>query len=329
MPNRGPESFAFGLLLILIFWLPAALLLGFGTGILFVVVLALTSLACVYSMLPRLSSARRRRIGHRRLRERRLDELVARKEVAQRLPHRVLECRLLSAKLSDSQFAALLRRLPVGAVIVIHDRGIPSVAVPPVTETFFEPVRVDAPTPEVRGLANELLECERETAADFEPSRWRITWRGLGLVFRSILVGVGCILVVQIMFGRFLRGPWYFDVSAFIGVLLAGSARLLLPHRREHFVIPGGIVVRGYHVWSRRQRIHPVFAHAARLVIDLRKERAWVDDGEKLHQFRCDPRCAWALLAAWISRARRPGLDELRAFFGPDAAILEPSTDSG
>lgn len=301
------------------FWLAAGLgtaAAGSVAGAITLVAVACITLWFLLQLRPEAYEPRRRRA----LREARLRELVPRAQALGRLPHRALEHSLREFP-THNDFARHLRRHPLGSAIVVFDRTSRFKVKPTATEAFYEPVRIDAFTPQVRSLANDLMGRERDATTGFEPLPRRVTWRGLGSVFRSIFVVFGCIVAVQVMFGDFLSGPWLVGISAFVGVFLAGSARLLMPHRREHFVIPGGMVVREYHVWSRRQVIRPVFADAGRLVVDLRKQRTWVDDGERLHLFPCDPRCAWVLLAAWISRARRPSVEELRTFFGPDAEL--------
>ncbi|MCO6435541.1 MAG: hypothetical protein J5J06_00460 [Phycisphaerae bacterium] len=254
------------------------------------------------------------------LRLRRLHTLL--ESGSPRFLHRRIELRLRGDEPRNRKRERILRNMPHGTVVVIYDRRSRPDVRPQPTSFFFEPTSLLLQNEDAMRLAELMRERQAPDNANastaFRASdafrRWMASRNDLTVrLLAAIALWSFCLV-------------WFARAAGGLGVLAAGTligVLLLIPFSRIRyaFAVPGGVAVRDRRLWSQKSRLHIFTADSSQLYVDLRTGTVVPARDGSTMPFRCDPRCAWVLLAAWISRARRPGIEELRVFFGPDAEL--------
>ena len=103
---------------------------------------------------------------------------------------------------------------------------------------------------------------------------------------------------------------------AAVFLLLALGGLWPLFYRVCWWLVPGGLVRETTALWCRQPHLSLLTPANTPIVIDARSGTGFVLDGGCVRRFDCDGDVSWAVAAAWISRARRPTMDELRTLLG-------------
>jgi hypothetical protein len=100
----------------------------------------------------------------------------------------------------------------------------------------------------------------------------------------------------------------------------------VVPLFYEHrwWLVPGGLVCRGFRFWHRGVVVKMFTRADTPLFLDARDGTGSVLDGGRLRQFSYPEDDLPAVIAAWVSRARTPSLEEVSAFVGQQGSAKAP-----
>lgn len=246
-----------------------------------------------------------------------------------RLPHRVLELHLRTGSRRKRDLNTVLRCLPPGAAAVVYNRRVRPPYRPKGHDAFFEPIQLITQRGELVDAAQRLLTEEDavSTATPLapQPSRSvrRIAWDRLIAVGTIAFFAISLSWFMSMLFGEL--GP----IGLLLGLTIFSPITLSpLIFRRDVFVVPRAVLIRRSFPWQRSATIDVYSVDTSRLLVDLRTDSMRLADQTGASEFQLDPRCAWILLAAWISRARPPTIDELQACFGAEAEFVRAGARS-
>ena len=281
---------------------------------------------------------RRRRRPRRAVR---LSRVVAHDEAARRLPHRCVEWALRNGQLRSKRFVSCLMQLPVGRVVLANWGSRRWLAQPECGEVSFEPISLFGEWDRLEwlrrgGRAEQPPSCTRIIARrpclPAPRSFWQRTW------FLVNRFGLPLILIVLMVWRVYFHGmpvsPAGFYWPALLGLAVPFFLVLALVvvvwlvslfHERNWWLVPGGLVCRGFSFWRRGVSVSLFTRENTPLLLDARTGTGFVLDGGRLRRFACLDDDVQAVINAWISRARTPSLDEVRAFVGQQDVAKPPS----
>ena len=108
--------------------------------------------------------------------------------------------------------------------------------------------------------------------------------------------------------------------------LLAAWLRPLM-RERTWWLVPGGLLCREFRMWRRHLDVSLFTAEDSVLFLEMKEGYGIVAAQGRTVRFDCPPHeswITWAVLSAWLSRARRPTLEEARTFI-EGRGDVEPS----
>lgn len=259
--------------------------------------------------------------GHgRRERRKRLSRLVQIPNVEQVLPHRVCEHRLLRTMNFNTDFLLAAPDWAVGTTIVVNGPRRGQANRPRPIAVAFEPQELggsmdallsamtEGPQRGEAGLSDEDAASLRSFGV---PSRWSSARAKVGLAL--LVIAFGWYAFHGIFMARGHLGAYLLPLTGF-GLLLVSRMG-----GRNWWVVPGGLLYREHRPWSRKTNVGMVTQENAMLVINPGAGSGVVACRERAMVLNFNPRAGLCLLAAWMSRAKRPTREETLAFFGPDA----------
>jgi hypothetical protein len=275
----------------------------------------------------------------------RLERIASRPDAGVRLPHRLIELvyrdyvrqpiqnpRAFARKLKD-----ILSRAPRGVAVVVI-RSQQGFMPPPVrTNVAFEPCELTDPNPQLLSILEmtwaEYWSREARDGPDGEPSRGQggkgsVTW---SVLRGAVLAIVGLGFIGGMLYQAVMYGDWESRVFAglIVGALL--TTRIVrLFGGRTWWVVPRGLIYRDHRLWRKDVHVRRITRASASLIIEM-GGRGFILDRNKL--LRCEWRTArsagWgpfsvaAIIAAWVSHAPAPTTEQVLAFVGPDARLIE------
>ena len=250
----------------------------------------------------------------------------------ERSPHQLIELALRSEPQDRRRFFAGFKQIPAGEVIVAewNWRGLRPHR--PAGEVQFEPIGLSGDPERLAWLGRmDPREPTRDPgprAAKRKPARPRPSFRQRPLLYlnRWIAIAYAVLFLVYWSFFPSPAFPWYrfYRYSLFLlgGVIIFALATAfeawVVPLFYEHrwWLVPGGLVCRGFSFWRRGVDVKMFTPADTPLFLDARNATGNVLDGGRLLRFHYPKDDLPAVIAAWISRARTPSVEEARAFVG-------------
>ena len=259
--------------------------------------------------------------AHRKtsLRTRRLARIVGQPGAIQKLPHRVVEYLMRRGPLSSRRLNRFIHDAPPLFVVVAnyspkHPPWPLPVSVP------FEPVELRSDRQRILMLVTATLEAQYGTAFEVTGNTTELrSFRSLLLrsawffyMFVFVLLPV-CYLVYDFA----IHGIGWHNIFPILIILYLLSLTLIpLVAERKWWLVPGGLVYREYRVWRSRLRAGFIKPFDTPLIVDVRSGIAFVRRRRNFLGLRCPNLASWVLVAAWLSRARPPTVEEIEAFLG-------------
>ena len=304
-------------------------LLGTGRTTVEITVLFAGGLLCLSGWLAAASIAWPHRLRDQPTgRRERLASVLGVPSVATRLPHRGVEWVLRRHPTSSRKLRAALRTLPPGTIIVANGpRRVDGAWRPAGAHTPFEPVGL-ASNDEQLGwlLYQDALgqgHIEEDDTSSAESGRAEVRRVKGATVFGSILSVVGILWLVYCLFLA-VTGQWgghaYFALLV-LGMILLGRLADMF-WERAWWVVPAGLLCRESRLWRKAMAIRLFAAEESALFLDMREGHGFVHGHGQVLKFDCPHLqipVSWGVLSAWLSTARRPTLEEVRSYLGPDA----------
>jgi hypothetical protein len=287
----------------------------------------------------RVSHARRTQTRHDRL-----ERLAARADAAIRLPHRVVELAYrdyarqpiktpwtLTRRLRD-----LLVRAPRGIAVVVA-RGRNDLLPRPVsTDAAFEPCEVDKPTPQLLALLSRTW--PETESPDGNEQRDRVPAgcaassgvRTGARLTNTILIVLGWGIIALMFFQGVMYNNW--ACMLMVALILAPVLAILMSPLfggRTWWVVPRGLVCRDHRLWRKDVRVRLITRATASLIVE-KEDRVIILEGDELQRITW-PRhsteqkrfATAAVIAAWVSNAPAPTKEQVLAFVGPEARLVE------
>ena len=258
-------------------------------------------------------------------RTRRLMKLAEDARFRSRLPHRVLELQLRTFHCREYAGKDVIRRIAPGELIVVDGPRILDAPRPVACDLPFEPLDLAEDSEQLRGLIAYNAEqqglrivfaedVDDDTADQIKhrESRSRLRrWASILFnLFWLVYFVQGCI-----------RDGWT-STSQILCVsvlVIGGVALVIMMFARGWWLVPGGLIWRRHHLWRRVLKVHLFTPENTPLMLDMRARTGMVVRGDKVQSFTFHESAGWAIVAGWISTARRTTEQEALAFIGPDA----------
>jgi hypothetical protein len=255
----------------------------------------------------------RRRLRTTALRTIRLQRLRLSAEGEHQLPHRVVEEILRRTFHTSRSIKKVFRNLSPGIAIQVLKYGEfwPDCLRRSID---FEPVAVYDNDERVVWLIWQHWSDETvDTTFDTQPkTEQQFKWRHWADKRRDVLgLALGAVIV----------GGALWDRNVLLIAVLAGI--LLFPIlwrviiNRTWFIVPGGVVLREDHIWSRRTRLGMATPDDSPLIADHRTGEALVMLDGRARKILC-PATLPLLVAAWQSTARLPTLEEIETLLSAE-----------
>ena len=261
----------------------------------------------------------------------RLAAIAYRADAPHRWPHRVWEGGLHWGFDGRAQVEGTLVHLPPGHVIVVNARR--AAPRPKPVNIPFEPAHLFRDGELLLGLQAGTLAAQagagpsgpdeaspaglwRPGLADSVPRA--LWWSSIALVL-GIPVGDLVLKLVPLHVAR---------VFGFVVALVMARVAVAVWNRpREHWwLAPGTLIYRRASAGRARPRAGWFRAEDAALVLDCSRHVAWFRAGDQVCRFPYDADADWAILAGWLSTARRPTPTEIMSFLGPDVVVHADQT---
>lgn len=243
-----------------------------------------------------------------------------------RLPHRMVEGILRGMNLNWSIDSKCARLLNPGDTICLNYPREPALIRPVPTRTTFEPIEIPDDVERIESLLNETVEAYHNAeAGDHRIRVEEAVTESKPLKIKSFFVWIWqafwflflCAILVKGLYGLLTQGlsSSYAPIILLYGGLILGAWLMSYLFEKKWWIVPGGIVMR----WSPFYRTHPkvlVFTpDDSALLVDFRVSRAVISQNGKAYRLACPDFAPYAVLAAWLSQARRPSRHELDYWF--------------
>lgn len=257
------------------------------------------------------------------LRRDRLVRLTAQVNVWQRFPHRMVEMVHFLRTGSSRRMKRSLRKLAPGDAILLNWPRGKDIPRPTANEIPFEPIDVGEDHERLwwlillniqekgEGRIQSLVSEEEEAnddGDDISSHMWEmpknVSW---GLV---ILAFFGY-WVYEMIINRL--SSLFAALGILIGIFLSGWLLPLLAERKW-WLVPGGMICRESRLWRKGNRAELITPAQSPLILDMRSGMGYALSGRDVRSFACPRWTAWAVAAGWMSRARTPTMEEVRAF---------------
>ena len=281
---------------------------------------------------------RARQRAYWRHRARRLDAILRHPEGPRRLPHRVWEREEYRLFPSPRRQRRRLRDHPGSCVIVINGDRLDSMPRPRPVAVPFEPISLATEDERAGWLVLKTLQemdaLDEESTQELEglmsgelitplplkikagvSAAWSIAWT------LAVIGFIGWSMYGFIV-GRF--GAAQVVVLLLIVVFTALFFQKAL-FGLDYWLAPGTLICRRQRLWWRNARVRWCRPEQTVLVIQCDKRDEWrefqVFAPGWAGQWSLPKDLDWALLAGWLSTARRPTREEIVSFLGPDVEV--------
>jgi len=268
---------------------------------------------CVYW----LGTYPRRRVAKKNaIRLSRLERLAKNDCAVERLPHRMVELRLMQKPLNHWLVRSF--HIPPGVVVIAN--GLRRILGPSPEENAvaFEPIEMPEKLQDLvllnlqqqcPALATELNQSDSYRVSAWKRVKYRLCWAStvIGTIFLPVFGGV-----------RAWRSHSTEDVVLWLAVACTPVASVVagIMNERQWFLISGALVHRSSPFYLRRSVMRFYRPEDCGLFIDARSGEGFVIADGEAEVFPCHGSSYWPVVAGWISTARRPTRAELDGLIG-------------
>ena len=278
-----------------------------------------------------------------RFRGRRLAGIARHPDAIRRLPHRVWESKRYKSNNSGDNPYRVLVQLPRGTVLVNSaPRGRTR---PQPTDIPFEPAHVRKDPELLRALeaigeARSTQRDDTEALARLESAGSR-NWRPephtvvgqAGRFANQWLIRLSIpmygLMVAVVGMAAWFKGEWRGWVIVAMMTFPIWILATASVTQASWWLAPGTLIYRRSRPWWRHDRVGWARADESVLLIDCDRHIGSVVIGDRAHGFAYHADADWAILAGWLSTARRPTPEEIMSFLGPDVEVdarMTPTT---
>jgi hypothetical protein len=135
-------------------------------------------------------------------------------------------------------------------------------------------------------------------------------------------------LLVYVVYSVVTKGQRVHALAYVVGLAwIVAAASGSLFWERRWWLVPGGLVCRESRAWRNKLGVRHYTTRESALFIDMRGGYGIVADGRRSLRFASPGWTSWAVLTAWLSRARTPTREEALAFVGSGCPVA-PERDS-
>ena len=255
------------------------------------------------------------------IRARRLAWLVQ-ADRSNRYPHRHIERMLRVGPLKVRRLVPLLQRMPPRPLVYVCSLNDRRMIGPAANAIHFEPIDIAHDAQGLTAVFTMNLE-QQGLIAPPHPSeaherhtpKAREHLRSIsGFLRRRWGMVLWCLLLL-LLYPRNWIYVVAFPVACFIvGLIIAWL--MLLFREQTWWLVPGGLICREFRFWRRGVEIKRFTPADTPMFINARKGWGFVLDQGRPIKFPCPQTTSWVIAAGWISTARTPSLNEVRAFLG-------------
>jgi len=251
------------------------------------------------------------------VRARRLGRVIQHPAFWQRVPHRRIECVLRRFQFQWRHLRREIKNVPSGHLIIIASHIHYRWPAPPILEIPFEPLDLHEESEDGYYLFYRLWGNVDSDCTEAEPEGSELSISSGEKIKIVLRWAIGWAWII-VWIGLVLRDGW----NRTIGFGLIGLLFLCVPFviylfwNRRWWIVPGGLVYRSSRMWRQGDQIRLITPHDSPLIIDLRTGKGMVVEHGRPLTFTCGEMGRWLLIPAWISRARRPNMDELQSLLG-------------
>jgi len=259
----------------------------------------------------------------KRRRRARLTRTDALSGVTEPPPDRGIELALRAGRTPSRRFASSLKRIPVGNIVLAESESHRLARQPATSAIPFEPIDLADDRERLAALRQmDHGKLARSPVLRKVRKMFKLTlprFRQRPYYFLDIFAFCLCLAIAWAS-GCFLSGTWYSVLNTLrdLAVLDAAVASLF---REDHWwLVPGGLICRRFRFWRKGVSVQLFTRADTPLFLEARDGTGLVLDEDRLRRFSYSKEDLPAVIAAWISRARTPSLEEVRAFVGQDSA---------
>ena len=257
-------------------------------------------------------------------RTRRLTKLASDERGGRRLPHRVLEREMRTFRYRG-WMRETLRAIAPGELMVVNGPRILDEPRPVPCDLPFEPLDIAEESEQLWGLIAYNAEqqglriafdgeADERVAAQDRRSEYRVQLHKWGRILLSV------VWLTWVIRSCINSGWTYTSFIVCVAVLVIGGISLMtMILARRWWLVPGGLIWRRHHLWRWAMKVHLFTPENTPLVLNVKTHTGMVVCGDKAQSFTFHESAGWAIIAGWISTARRTTEQEALAFIGPDA----------
>jgi hypothetical protein len=199
--------------------------------------------------------------------------------------------------------------------------NLPEVPRPAPNAVSFEPVDIVHDADQLSWLMRMNLEQQgltippSEPPADEDP---RPTVRKALSAFRVFLRRWESLIWWPLLLIWFWKAGWTMKIITLAFVIPGVFVHWILPLFRERrwWLVPGGLICCEFRFWRKDLTVKIFIPAETPLLLEAKTGQGFLLDHGRVLKFRCTPTTSWVIASGWISTARTPSLDEVRAFLG-------------
>ncbi len=259
---------------------------------------------------------RTERVQRNPVRSKRLKRIVEDERGRTRLPHRYVEWVIRSSTNPDAALVDMLPAIGPGHVVVCGAQANPELPRPAPADLRFEPIEMAQHSDELCALLLQSTQRDLD-----EPPEKLVEAPSEPFVRRAgrVLLQVVLPLIALVMCARRVSHGEYKYMIICVFVIIPAVAYLTRWHW-DWWIVPGGVMSRGYRRWHNRCAYRLLDARDSSLVV-FHGSHCFVVAVEHVTRIEMKRHgwwalvATWGLLAGWLSRAPRPTKEQIESFF--------------